>query len=149
MKQIPKILILSIGFIALDQLTKFLAARFLDSPQLIFGNFFKLQYAENTGIAFSLPVPYPLILLSNLILILMVVYLAVEELDLKNLLAKFSVALIVGGGIGNLMDRLLMGHVVDFISVGRYPYFNFADLYITVAVLLLVVFYGKIKRVKK
>lgn len=106
----------------LDQLSKLAAVK----------GFFGLEYAENTGIAFSIPVPYIALIIFNVILIGAVIFLAIKELDLNKSIGKIAIALILGGGFGNLIDRLVNGYVIDFISIWKYPSFNLADAYITI-----------------
>lgn len=149
MKHLTKITLITACLLAIDQMAKYFAKGLVEKPIILVGNFLKLEYAENTGIAFSLPVPYPFIIISNVFLIGLLIYLAIKELDLSNVLAKMATSLLVAGGLGNLIDRLIHGFVIDFISIYKYPFFNLADAYIIIAVLLLVVFYGKIKQVKK
>ncbi|MFA7685250.1 MAG: signal peptidase II [Candidatus Gracilibacteria bacterium] len=149
MKTLAKLALLIIDFLVLDQVSKYFVKTSLSQPVNLLGDFFKFEYAENTGIAFSLPVPYLVIIISNILLIGFLIYLAVKELNLSSKIAQIAIALLIAGGVGNLIDRILHGFVVDFISIWKYPFFNLADAYIITAVLLLVVFYGKIKRVKK
>jgi signal peptidase II len=149
MKNLSKLALLTTDFLILDQVSKYFAKTSLEQPVNVIGNFFKFEYAENTGIAFSLPVPYLVIIISNFLLIGLLVYLAAKELNLSHKIAKIATSLLVAGGIGNLIDRVWHGFVIDFISIWKYPFFNLADVYIITAVLLLIVFYGKIKRVKK
>lgn len=149
MKTFPKIALLTVDFLILDQVSKYFAKTTLEQPVNVIGDFLKFEYAENTGIAFSLPVPYLLIIGSNILLIGFLIYLAIKELNLSNKIAQIATSLLIAGGIGNLIDRVWHGFVIDFISIWKYPFFNFADVYIITAVLLLIVFYGKIKRVKK
>jgi signal peptidase II len=52
---------------------------------------------------------------------------------------------VLGGGLGNLIDRFTRGYVIDFISIWKWPVFNLADVFVTIGVLLIVLFYGKIK----
>ena len=54
--------------------------------------------------------------------------------------------IILGGAAGNLIDRIVQGYVIDFISFWSYSIFNVADIAITLGVLLAILFYGKIKR---
>ena len=56
-------------------------------------------------------------------------------------LAKVSLALILSGAIGNIIDRIKLGYVVDFLSFGRFPVFNVADSAVTVGVFLLAIQY--------
>lgn len=149
MKNLVKLVLITVDFFVLDQVSKYFAKSYLEQPVNIVENIFKFEYAENTGIAFSLPVPYIVIIISNILLIGLLIYLAGKELNLSNKIAKIATSLLIAGGVGNLIDRILHGFVIDFISVWKYPLFNLADMYIITAVLLLIVFYGKIRRVKK
>jgi len=149
MKYLYKLSLITAGFLILDQITKYFAKMDFVKPVILVENVLKLEYAENTGIAFSLPVPYLLILISNIFIIGVLIYLAYLEFDFSSNIAKIATSLLIAGGLGNLIDRLIFGYVIDFISIWQYPFFNLADMYIISAVLLLVVFYGKIKRVKK
>lgn len=147
-KKISEILIGGSVLSFLDQLSKLAAVKNLQNPYEIIKGFFSLQYAENTGIAFSIPVPYIALIIFNVILIGAMIFFAVKELDLSKSMSKIAIVLILGGGFGNLIDRLLNGYVIDFISIWKYPSFNLADCYITIGVLLIIVFYGKIKPIK-
>ena len=134
-KKISGILVAASVLSFIDQLSKLWAVQ-------------NLEYTQNTGIAFSIPIPYLALVIFNIILIGVVIFLAVKELDLSKSVSKIAVALILGGGLGNLIDRLVNGSVIDFISIWKYPSFNLADTYITIGVLLIVVFYGRIKLIK-
>lgn len=143
---------LSSAFFGLiDQITKSLVVSSLGAKEnqtyQIIGNFFKLEYAENQGIAFGLNIPAPQLMFSvlTLLLIIFIIYLAIKELNLGLKLSQFAIALILGGALGNLIDRITRGFVVDFIAIWKWPNFNLADSFIVIGVLLLVIFYGKIK----
>jgi len=147
-KEISKILVWGSVLSFIDQLSKLITVLNFQKPYEIIKGFFRLEYAENTGIAFSIPVPYIALIIFNVILMGAMIFLAVTELNLKKPLSKIAVALILGGGLGNLIDRLVNGYVIDFVSIWKYPSFNLADCYITIGVLLIIVFYGKIKLIK-
>jgi signal peptidase II len=135
--------------VALDRLTKWTIAHRLslhDSIQVIPG-FFRIIHAENPGAAFGIfadsPSPWKVGLL---ILFSVVALLIVSALLWKNshtfTTSGVGLALILGGAAGNLWDRLVSRHVVDFILfyIGRYqwPAFNVADSAIVVGAGLLV-----------
>jgi signal peptidase II len=135
--------------IALDRLTKWTIARSLslhDGIQVIPG-FFRIIHAENPGAAFGIfadsPSPWKV---GMLILFSVIALLIVTALLWKNChtltITGVGLSLILGGAIGNLWDRLVSGHVVDFLLfyVGRYqwPAFNVADSTIVVGAGLLV-----------
>lgn len=144
-----KIALYSFIIFLLDLLSKFLIVKFLHSDLNILGNFFKFSYAENFGIAFSLKIPFILIfLLNSLVLTLFIVFIKKELLLEKNITA-ISCSMIIGGGLGNLIDRAYNGFVIDFISIFTYPTFNLADIFISLGVLFLLVFYAKISRTSK
>ena len=59
-----------------------------------------------------------------------------------------ALSLILGGAAGNLIDRVVYGYVIDFITVPYWTSFNLADIYITVGILLVIIFYGRLKKAK-
>lgn len=135
--------------LGLDRLTKWAVAHRLslhDSIQVIPG-FFRIVHAENPGAAFGIfadsPAPWKIALL---ILFSVIALLIVSALLWKNshrlTTTGVGLSLILGGAVGNLWDRIVSRHVVDFLLfyVGRYqwPAFNVADSAIVVGAGLLV-----------
>ncbi len=127
----------------IDQLTKFLLASTIDSQRIasrveIVDSWLALEYTENRGAAFGL--------FSGLAPILAGVSIAILAALLWHFLRQVRPPLwqtvatgaIAGGAIGNLIDRIRLGYVIDFVSVGPWPNFNVADSAITVGVLVLV-----------
>jgi signal peptidase II len=151
--------LLAVLFALFDRLTKILAIRYLrdlDHSIVIIPDWLKLTYAENLGIAFSvrfLP-PLGLLLLTFAISVGVAIY--VTKTRNRNTLFVAAFALILGGGVGNLIDRVMLGHVVDFIHfdiyqgvlLGKYvslwPIFNVADSCITIGACLLILFHDRI-----
>jgi len=145
--------------IAADQFTKKLAVEFLKNKAQsipIIPDFFSFTYAENRGIAFGLELAPPLVLLLLTGLITAVVLFYVITSKNRPPLFLVAFALITGGGIGNMIDRITLGHVVDFIYFNIYngyvfgsylslwPIFNIADSAITIGACLLLVFHNAI-----
>ncbi len=118
-----------------DQATKFLATKYL-------------TISKNTGIAFGIAIPQTILIIANITLLIVLMYFIQKELNLKKRLSQVLTAAILAGGFSNLADRLYHGYVIDFIAVPYWPTFNLADIYITVGILLLIVFYGKLKQAK-
>ncbi|MEO0143679.1 MAG: signal peptidase II [candidate division WOR-3 bacterium] len=127
----------------LDQLTKFLVEKNLPyhQPISVFGEFFRLTFVYNPGVAFGLnfgeKFPYTPIAIA---ITLFVLYLAIKE---KSFLSFFAYCLIIGGALGNIIDRIFRGMVVDFLDIGinehlRWFVFNLADSVITIAIFLLI-----------
>lgn len=100
---------------------------------------FELERATNTGAAFSLfsSGQFTVMLISALLLVLLSFYL----LRQKHLsaLACLAISGLLGGGLGNLLDRILYGGVTDYIKLLfiRFPIFNFADICVTLSVIVL------------
>jgi signal peptidase II len=145
--------------IAADQFTKKLAIRFLrDGVQsiTIIPDLFSLTYAENRGVAFGLEFAPPsvLLLLTGLITAIVIVYVIWSKKRTALFLVPF--ALVTGGGIGNMIDRITIGRVVDFIYFDLYhghifgtylslwPIFNVADSAITIGACMLIIFHNKL-----
>lgn len=133
-------------FLILDQVTKYLAATYLSQPIEIIPGFFRLTYAENTGVAWSFPIPQPALLIGVPLIIAAISYIFYKSFNLKHPLAYSAFALILAGSIGNYIDRIIFGHVIDFISVGTWPIFNLADAFITVGAFIILLFYARIER---
>lgn len=149
-KYYNKFLWISLIIITFDQVTKFLVQHYMvlyDTIKLT-SNFFWLTYVHNTGAAFSLKFggdSFNRIIFSiiTIILTLVVYYLFLKT---KSKLEAIAYSLIIGGAIGNLIDRIRFGYVIDFIDwdfpnyiMERWPVFNIADSAIVVAVILLFV----------
>ncbi len=139
----------AIILIGLDQLSKYFAQTYLQTPHRLISDFFQLEYSQNTGVAFGIAIPQIVLIIGSPILIGLIIYLVIKELDCRKTLSILSLILIISGALGNLMDRLIHGFVIDFIAIWRWPNFNLADIYITLGILFMIVFYGKIKKVKK
>jgi signal peptidase II len=132
-----------VGVVVLDQLTKiWVVAELSDAPASIIGTTVELRLSRNPGGAFSLFQRFTPILALFAIVVAVVLARAILRTDDK--LMVVALALVLGGALGNLTDRIarspgfLRGHVVDFVSVGRFPSFNVADSAITIGAVLLV-----------
>ena len=121
-----------------DQVSKFLVRHFIEFRESVpEEGFFRLTHTYNTGSAFGLfqDQNFPLILISIVgISVLLFIYRGQRR---PSLLLRLSLALQMGGAVGNLVDRLRLGHVTDFVDVGAWPIFNVADASIVVGLVLL------------
>lgn len=135
---LPFILVLSA-----DQVTKHLIRdlMYIGQSNSVLGDFVRLTYVENPGIAFGIRVPNGWIftILSILAVIGIVIYLIRQWHESRWI--KFSLSLILGGAVGNLIDRIIFSKVVDFVDVGigtlRWPVFNVADSAVVVGMFIL------------
>jgi signal peptidase II len=134
---------LVVGIVVVDQLTKTWAVRELDDgPVELFGDV-AFRLSHNSGGAFSLFQGFTPLLAVLAIVLTVVLVRALHRT--RDPLVLIALALILGGAIGNLLDRLfrspgfLRGEVVDFVDVGRFPVFNVADSAITIGAVLLFI----------
>ena len=139
---------LSAAVIALDQASKLWIEGSFEPYQRValINGFFDLTLAYNTGAAFSFLADaggwqrWFFTLLSSLIAVLLVVWL--KRLPAGDRLNAAALALIIGGAVGNLIDRLAHGHVIDFLLLyyrqWYWPAFNVADSAISIGVVLMV-----------
>jgi signal peptidase II len=102
----------------------------------IIGNSVGLQLAHNDGVAFSLRLGDMLQLPLILLALVFVVYLALHSERTR--MNHIGFGLILGGALGNVVDRIPDGLVTDFVRVGSFPVFNVADACITIGVILLL-----------
>ncbi|MEW6221155.1 MAG: signal peptidase II [Thermodesulfobacteriota bacterium] len=140
--------LLAAGVVGLDQLTKImvLAGLPVGGRRPIIPGFFDLVHARNTGAAFSLLAgeasPWRQAFFVAVALVALVVLgIWYRQLAAGERLTRLAIALVAGGAVGNLIDRLRLGQVVDFLDVflgqAHWPAFNIADSAITVGVGLL------------
>jgi signal peptidase II len=117
----------------LDQLTKLLS-KGVDITLL---PFFRLSYLQNSGAGFSILRGQQVLL--SIISIVAVGLIIYYYPKIKDKVVRIACALLLGGALGNLYDRVLLGYVRDFISISIFPTFNLADTAITVAIILLAI----------
>ena len=127
----------------IDQLTKYLLASPIGSGQLaptvtIADGWLALEYTENRGVAFGLFSELAPIITGLSIAILMGLLLYFFRQARPPLWQTVATGAIAGGAVGNLIDRVRLGHVIDFVSIGPWPNFNVADSAITIGVLVFV-----------
>jgi signal peptidase II len=133
-----------LGVVVLDQLTKLWAVRELaDAPIIVVGDDVGFALTRNTGSAFSLFQAFTPLLAIVAIVVAVLLVRAVRKT--RDPMMVVGLSLVLGGAIGNLMDRVfrapgfLEGAVVDFVHVGRFPTFNVADSAITIGAVLIVI----------
>jgi signal peptidase II len=133
-----------LAIVAIDQLTKAWAVSALaDGPKHLVGDLVVFDLARNSGSAFSRFQGYTPVL--AVLAIVITVFLARSLRQTTDRWMLVGLVLVLGGALGNLADRLarspgiLRGHVVDFVAVGWWPVFNFADSCITIGAVIIIV----------
>ena len=136
--------VLTALLVLLDQATKLAAVSALKDggPYVLIPGVFQLQYLENRGAAFGLLQNARIFFLAvTLIALAAVIYVLVRlPLKRKYIVLRFLMVLIAAGAVGNMIDRVFLGYVRDFLyfSLIDFPIFNVADIYVTCATILLI-----------
>ena len=127
----------------IDQLIKYFVALYLPHAVTVTAvpYILDLTYVENRGVAFGMFKDMRWIfVVFTAIIILVLLYIIIFK-GIKSKLFLVSSALIIGGGIGNLIDRIFYGYVIDYLQLSFFsPVCNFADYAITVGTILLVIY---------
>ena len=136
-------LIIGAALAAIDQIIKYFIVSELKPVGTVnvLGDVFKLTYVENRGVAFGMfsGMQWVFILLTSALLAAIIFYMFKKRP--KSKFFYITVALIICGGIGNLIDRVFLNYVVDYLSLSFFPpVCNFADYCITVGVGMLAVY---------
>jgi signal peptidase II len=129
----------AVAAILADQLTKHLVA-----SQLSFGEVlhvmgpFSIRHVQNTGIAFGLfaGATSLVVVLTAVAVVWMLVYFA--RSGARHPVLPVALGLTIGGSVSNLVDRIRLGHVTDFLSIRWWPAFNLADSFIVIGVVMLL-----------
>ena len=149
--------LISLAVIFLDQISKNIIRNTLEIGQVlkITNKFFWITNVQNTGAAFSLSLSNPVLnkFFFIIISILAIIFLIILIIKSRSKIEKIVFALILGGASGNLIDRIILGSVTDFlwcdfpdVIMERWPVFNLADSSIVIAITILIfytVFFSK------
>ena len=152
-KNKEKIISISAIVIIIDQIIKILITSKMSINQEIeiVPNFFSILYLKNKGAAFSILQNQKLLLVVISLIVLYILNKYIDKTKIINKLSIISLGFIIGGIIGNLLDRLIQDGVIDYLSFGInnyfFPVFNIADTFIVTGVILLIL--GMIKEEKK
>ncbi len=134
--------IIAVVLVAVDQVIKNWAAEILTKGEIsVIEHVLYLKYTENTGVAFSMfsDNRWVLIGVTSIMLVAVLAFFLSGKVTEK--LEIFSLSLLLSGGVGNLIDRISLGYVIDYIDVRiiNFAIFNFADICICVGAFLLCV----------
>ena len=131
--------------VILDQFTKFLIKQNFQLNQSvpIIKNILHLTYITNTGSAFGLFKGLNWFFVFFSVIVIIAIFYYLERIVKNEKLLQFAVGLLLGGTIGNLIDRVAYGAVIDFIDFRIWPVFNIADSAVTIGVIILIVLLWK------
>lgn len=143
-RNIVWLILVAAVIVVLDQYTKWLVRSNLAlgeswSPWEWLAPYARIVYWKNTGVAFGLlqGMNVVFIILASIVSLGIIYYF--PTVSKSDWLIRLALMLELGGAVGNLIDRITIGYVVDFVSVGNFPVFNVADSCITVGVFILLI----------
>lgn len=135
-KKLIIVLFTTLSVVIIDRLTKLLAESFASQPKNLIDGI-SITYVKNTGAAFGLFANQSaFLILASLAAIAAILY-YYNKLP-KNKAVYISTGLLLGGITGNLIDRIFISAVIDFIDFGFWPAFNIADLSASTGIALLI-----------
>jgi signal peptidase II len=142
------LVVISLLVISLDQATKLLVTRTIDLHEIrpVIPDIFNLTYLHNRGAAFGMlsdsPYRLPFFIVVTIVAVIVLLY-AIYRCRDEQRLAPLSLSLVFAGALGNLIDRVRLGEVIDFLDFywkeHHWPAFNVADSAICVGVALLAI----------
>lgn len=140
-------IVLTVLMIALDQAVKYWAFTSLQAQRTIplVENVFHLTYIENRGAAFSMFAQFDSrwIFVTLAVVISVVIGVALYKGWMQNALGRWSLVMVAAGAIGNAIDRVIRGFVVDLFDFRliHFPVFNVADIFICVGAVLFIIYF--------
>ncbi|MBQ2897772.1 MAG: signal peptidase II [Clostridia bacterium] len=135
-------IIYTVLFVLIDRLTKYLAVKYLMpiGSAVVLDGIFNLTYVENTGIAFGMlkGMNYIIVPLS-IVIVAVCTYLLVKTVKSGKKIMPLALNFIISGAVGNIIDKLSYGFVVDFLEFAfiDFPVFNVADIFVCIGAVLL------------
>lgn len=128
--------------VALDQVSKFFIRANMNLGQSIpEEGFFRITYGTNTGGVFGLFANQAFLITLTAIVGVAAILVYSRYPLFNRVLVRIALGLLLGGAVGNLIDRIRLGEVVDFIDVGAWPVFNLADSAVVVGVILIIYYF--------
>ncbi|MBW2971832.1 signal peptidase II [Candidatus Woesearchaeota archaeon] len=135
------LVLISIAIIIVERIVKFYITENLRMGESIpvMGSFLMITRTENLGGGFGVLAGQSIIFISAAILVLVLIVYFYNKIIYDRLLV-FASAFILGGTVGNMMDRLFFGHVIDYIDFAVWPTFNLSDVSLVTGVVLLFIY---------
>ena len=145
-------IIIFIFLVLTDLVSKYYIFNYIDLYQFIeITSFLEITHIHNFGVSFGLfseTVPSLILILIGLAVVVFIIYLLSNS---KDIMERWGLFIIICGAIANIIDRFVNGYVIDFIyfhfNQYYWPAFNFADIYISIGILMVII--NMLKKMKK
>ena len=137
--QLTLFTIITLVIILLDQLTKYIILKFQPNLNL---KILSIQFIQNTGAGFGIFKGQTFILAITSLIVPIVILAYYKRIPKENI-PHFLVALLLGGTLGNMIDRFFRGYVIDFLNFHFWPAFNIADAALSISVIGLIIYFWK------
>ncbi len=150
MKKIKRVSVYlwAVLLIIVDQVIKFMVTNNMKGKSItIIKGILKFTYCENKGVAFSFGDGHvPIFIIINLFIICgLMLYFEKNRKKFRPIISKIFFTMVIAGGIGNLIDRITKGFVIDFIDISdlfNFAIFNVADIFIVVGIIGLALYFS-------
>lgn len=146
------IIILTFIILIIDTISKIIVSHhlYINQSISIINDFLSITYVKNTGAAWSIFDDKSIIVTVFSAIIIFTIIMYINKNKPTFLSEKIAYSFILGGAMGNFVNRVFYGYVIDFIDIKifnyNYPIFNLADIFIVVGVILLVIFTWRCKK---
>lgn len=127
-------------WLAIDLLIKYFLPKSDLSEHIFIKNFLYFSVHTNSGVAFGIHIGYFIQLIVSAVILYLLIYFGFKYLmsdDRNRFINQALLGIIVGGAIGNMLNRITLGYVIDYIVLRPLPIFNFADIGITIGLIVL------------
>ena len=139
--------LIAVGIVVLDQVSKLLVVEYLDRTEslIVIKGLFRFTYVENDGAAFGMLDDHRWIFMVLSVLGILALCFYLWKFTPPSRLANVAITFVIGGGIGNMIDRVRLGFVIDFIDFYAFPnvwkwVFNVADSFVCIGAGLLMLY---------
>ncbi len=139
-RQYGVFIVSAIGWLAIDLITKYYFLHFYSEPIVFIKRFLYFTLQHNTGVAFGIQMGHAIQIIISVTVLGLLLYFGWKyllALKKRPLLNSFLLGIVSGGAVGNLINRIHLGAVVDFIVLKPFPVFNIADVGITCGLIAL------------
>ena len=125
--------------VAVDQLSKYLVeANMIMGQSIPEEGFFRITYTTNTGGVFGIFANQTFLITVTAIIGVVAILIYSRYPQANRVPIRIALGMLLGGAVGNLIDRIRLGAVVDFIDVGAWPVFNLADSAVVVGIIIII-----------